>query len=182
MALGCCGKTFSCLFIFFNVVFSIIGVVTLGIGIFIKVHPSPAQFLSQLEVDQYDQYIDNSAWIFIVFGALVLLVSFCGCVGAYNKSKCLLGMYIAFSVVILLGALAVWISTIVFIVKVYSIRESTGSVTKILQTKYKEEAAEFTKPWNFLQSQLQCCGASNFTDYHVVFTGKDQVCIKTLSQ
>ncbi|XP_067654400.1 tetraspanin-1-like [Haliotis asinina] len=174
MSLGCCGKTFSCLFSFCNVVFSIIGVVTVGTGIFIKVHPSPAQFLTNLDVDGYDQYVDNSAWIIIVFGALVLLVSLCGCVGAYNKSKCLLGMYITFTLIVVFGALAVWISTIIIIVKFQTIRESTPSVTKILQSKYKGEATAFTKPWNFLQSQFQCCGVSNFTDYHVVFTGKDQ--------
>ncbi|XP_046326869.2 CD82 antigen-like [Haliotis rufescens] len=174
MELGCCGKTFSCLFIFFNFIFAVVGMATIGFGIFIKVHPSPTQFLTQIELHGYEQYLNNSAWIIIVFGALVLLVSFCGCVGASNKSECLLGMYITFSLIISFGVLAIFISTIVYFVRFEDLDHFTGSLTKTLQTKYKEKATEFTKPWDYVQSQFQCCGVSSYKDYDAVFTGNDK--------
>ncbi|XP_067655111.1 23 kDa integral membrane protein-like [Haliotis asinina] len=172
MALGCCGKTFSCLFIVFNVIFSIIGIATIGFGIFIKVHPSPAQLLTQMEVDRYEQYLANSAWIIIVFGALVLLVSFCGCVGAYNKSECLLGMYITFSLIILFGVLAIFISTIVFIWRFQDIDDKL--LTKLLQSSYKLNDTSFISRWEHFQSEHKCCGLSSPNDYDQVFTGKDK--------
>merc|ERR1711963_965312 len=48
----------------------------------------------------------TAAYILIGFGAFVFLVGFCGCCGAIRRSKCLLGFYIFFLIVVCAGELA----------------------------------------------------------------------------
>ncbi|XP_046552681.1 CD82 antigen-like [Haliotis rubra] len=169
MGYGCCGKTFSCLFIFFNVIFAIVGMATIGFGIFLKVHPPTAQLLNLVELDQRGHYLTNSAWIIIGFGAFVLLVCFFGCVGAAARNRCLLGLYITFSVIIVIGEVGAFVVTVLFVVESEDVKPFEEALRKTLQSKYSTDRTMITLPWDYAQVTFECCGVSNFTDYRPVF-------------
>ncbi|XP_046326885.2 CD82 antigen-like isoform X1 [Haliotis rufescens] len=169
MGYGCCGKTFSCLFTFFNVIFATVGMATIGFGIFLKVHPPTAQLLNLVELDQGGHYLTNSAWIIIGFGALVLLVCFCGCVGAAARNRWLLGMYIIFSVIIVIGEVGAFVVTILFVVQSKDVKPFETALTTTLQTKYEKDRTMITLPWDYAQVTFECCGVSNYTDYAPVY-------------
>ncbi|XP_046552682.1 CD82 antigen-like [Haliotis rubra] len=170
MAFGCCGKTFTCLFIFFNVIFAIVGLATVGFGIFLKVHPSTAKLLDLVELGQETSvYLANSAWIIIGFGALVLLVCFCGCVGAASKNKCMLGLYIIFSIIIVIGEIAAFVVTILFVVRSDDVDAFQGYIGKTLAKEYRPGRTKFTQPWDYVQATFECCAVSNYTDYAPVY-------------
>ncbi|XP_067655084.1 CD82 antigen-like [Haliotis asinina] len=174
MGYGCCGKTFSCLFIFFNVVFAIVGMTTIGFGIFLKVHPPTAQLLNLVELEQEGYYLTNSAWIIIGFGAFVLLVCFFGCVGAAARNRWLLGLYIIFSVIIVIGEVGAFVVTIMFVVQSEDVKQFEDALTKTLQNKYKKDRTMITVPWDYAQVTFGCCGVSNHTDYWPVFANNTE--------
>ncbi|XP_067654583.1 CD82 antigen-like [Haliotis asinina] len=170
MALGCCGKTFTCLFIFFNVIFSIVGLATVGFGIFLKVHPSTAKLLDLVELGENTSvYVANSAWIIIGFGALVLLVGFCGCVGAAARNKCMLGLYIIFAVIIVIGEIGAFVVTILFVVRVDDVNAFQSFIAKTLAKEYRPGRTKYTQPWDYVQATFECCAVSNYSDYAPVY-------------
>ncbi|XP_071100153.1 CD82 antigen-like [Haliotis cracherodii] len=169
MAFGCCGKTFSCLFIFFNVIFAIVGLATVGFGIFLKVHPSTAQLLNLVELGNSSVYLTNSAWIIIGFGALVLLVCFCGCVGAAAKNKCMLGLYIIFAVIIVIGEIGAFVVTILFVVRSDDVDAFQNTIAKTLADNYRPGRTKYTQPWDYVQATFECCAVSSYSNYAPVY-------------
>ncbi|XP_071099164.1 CD82 antigen-like [Haliotis cracherodii] len=175
MELGWCTKTFRCLFIFFNVIFAIVGIATIGLGIFFKVNPF-ITFITQIKLDGSSTFLANSVWIIIGIGALVVFVGFCGCVGAAARNKYLLGMYIAFSLTIPIVILVFIISAAKYFDLGKDRDHFSSTLKNRLQNKYSENATEFTKPWDYVQKQLHCCGVRDYRDYDAVFTGNDKGC------
>ncbi|XP_067655338.1 CD82 antigen-like [Haliotis asinina] len=172
MAFNCCEKTFSCLFIFFNVVFSVFGLATLALGIYLKVEPDASELIKLVEIDDGAHYLTNGAWVIIGFGAFVLLVCCCGCVGAATKSKCLLGLYICFSVIIVIGEIAALAITIIMVVRIDDVNTFQRNLTDKVQTEYKNlntsSDGKFTQSWDYLQKTFKCCGVANYTDFEMV--------------
>ncbi|XP_048242414.1 CD82 antigen-like [Haliotis rufescens] len=173
MELGWCTKTFRCLFIFFNVIFAIVGIATIGLGIFLKVNPF-ITYITQIKLDGSSTFLANSALIIIGIGALVVFVGFCGCVGAAARNKYLLGMYIALSLTIPIVILVFIISAAKYFDLGKDIDHFSSTLKNRLQNKNSENATEFTKPWDYVQKQLHCCGVFDYRDYDAVFTGNDK--------
>ncbi|XP_046326887.2 CD82 antigen-like [Haliotis rufescens] len=175
MGFNCCEKTFSCLFIFFNVIFSVLGLGTLALGIYLKADPSASELLNVVEIEDGAHYLENSGWIIIGFGSLVLLVCCCGCVGASTKSKCLLGLYIAFAVVIVIGELAALAITVMLVVRIDDVNSFQANLTLNVQNEYKKNTTnEFRNSWDYLQKTFKCCGVSDHKDYDTVYTGTEK--------
>ncbi|XP_046329742.2 CD82 antigen-like [Haliotis rufescens] len=173
MELGWCTKTFRCLFIFFNVIFAIVGIATIGLGIFLKVNPF-ITYITQIKLDGSSTFLANSVWIIIGIGALVVFVGFCGCVGAAARNKYLLGMYIALSLTIPIVILVFVILAEKYLDQGKDIDHFRSTLKNRLQNKYSENATEFTKPWDYVQKQYHCCGVRDYRDYDAVFTGNDK--------
>ncbi|XP_071099533.1 CD82 antigen-like [Haliotis cracherodii] len=167
MELGWCTKTFRCLFIFFNVIFAIVGIATIGLGIFFKVNPF-ITFITQIKLDGSSTFLANSVWIIIGIGALVVFV------GAAARNKYLLGMYIAFSLTIPIVILVFIISTAMYFGLEKNRDYFSSTLQNRLQNKYSENATEFTKHWDYVQKQLHCCDVRDYRDYDAVFTGNDK--------
>ncbi|XP_046552722.1 CD82 antigen-like [Haliotis rubra] len=176
MAFNCCEKTFSCLFIFFNVVFSVFGLATLALGIYLKVEPEASELIKVVEIEDGAHYLTNGAWVIIGFGSLVLLVCCCGCVGAATKSKCLLGLYICFSVIIVIGEIAALAITIIMVVRIDDVNTFQSNLTAKVQNEYKSmnESSQFRDSWDYLQKTFKCCGVAGYKDFDVVYTGADK--------
>ncbi|KAJ9598191.1 hypothetical protein L9F63_011129 [Diploptera punctata] len=142
----------------FNLVFVITGIALLSIGAVVQgLYYQYYHFLD-------DKYLSAPA-LLIAIGAIILIVCFLGCCGAIKENHC---MIISFSVVL----------AIIFIMELsggiagYVLRNDAADV---LRRKLNETAdhyvdkSDVTAMWDYLQTELQCCGVGNFTDWEHVF-------------
>lgn len=157
--LGCCGGLTKLLMFIFNIVFWITGAALLGVGIWVKVDKVIAQNLSKVIPGNYLEVI---AIVLIVLGSLIFVIGFCGCCGACKESVCLLAIYIALMVVIVLAEITVGVAAYVLR---GSIESSLGGALKgQVERDYKFDNG-IGLTWNFLQQNFECCGSDGPIDY-----------------
>lgn len=131
-----------------------------------------ASYFEVLNIDTHDKFFRYTAYLLIAFGVFVFLVGFCGCCGAIRGSKCLLGMYIFFLVLIFAGEIAAGVLAIIYKVKIEEKVEST--LEKSIKEKYGPSgSATITEAWDFVQIQLECCGGKGPNDYNGSTFAKD---------
>ncbi|XP_074659738.1 CD82 antigen-like [Tubulanus polymorphus] len=160
MAVGCGAKCAKILLIVFNFVFWLSGAAILGVGIWLRVDPGILQYLNIIQTE--DQYLSLASYILIGLGCFVFIVGFFGCCGAIKESRCMLGMYIFFLVIVMGGEIAAGALVIIYKAK----------VTKGLKTEMEKQVKEKIFPgnallnaWNYAQIEFKCCGAVGITDY-----------------
>ncbi|XP_005093634.1 CD82 antigen [Aplysia californica] len=159
--MGFCTGFARLLLITFNIIFWLSGVVILGVGIWILVDPDLQDYLDVIkDASGGEDFLKIAAYILIGFGAFVFLVGFCGCCGAIRRSKCLLGLYIFFLVVVCAGELAVGIY-----VAVYSGEAEDKMETGLKESIQDNYGKSLTGPWDLVQKELKCCGGLNYSDY-----------------
>jgi len=154
--------------IFFNIIFWLSGCAILGIGIWLTVDSC---ILYQV-LDETDPVLQYAAYILIAMGCFVFIVGFLGCCGAIKESKCMLGMYIVFLLIIMAGELAAGILTLVY--KDEVLKTATDTLVTKLQKDdiYTKEDGEdkikftaFGLSMSLTQVELKCCGINGSTDY-----------------
>jgi len=163
MAFGCGAKCAKVLLIVFNFVFWLSGAAILGIGIWMKVDPNITKYLDIVVPATDDPYIEYASYLLIGVGCLIFIVGFFGCCGAIKESKCMLGMYMFFMVLVLGGEVAA--GALVAIYKGKITKELKGAMVKQNQMKYSVNDTVLTKAWDYMQIELQCCGTNNLQDY-----------------
>ncbi|XP_076451071.1 CD9 antigen-like [Babylonia areolata] len=156
--MGCGTSCARLLLISFNFIFWLSGVAILGVGIWILVDPNLQDYLDVIHVSD-EEYFKKAAYILLAFGAFVFLVGFCGCCGAIRNSKCLLGFYIFFLVIVFAGELAAGILAAVY--KDEIIKEFDEGLAKTIKNDYETSAG----PWDAVQKELECCGGLGPSDY-----------------
>lgn len=155
---GCGASCARILLIAFNFIFWLSGVAILGVGIWILADPNLQDYIEVIH-SKDEQYFRNAAYILIAFGAFIFLVGFCGCCGAIRNSKCLLGFYIFFLVLVFAGELAAGILAAVY--KDEIINKFDDELTKSIREDYKNNPSS----WDAVQTELKCCGGISPNDY-----------------
>jgi CD9 antigen len=170
---GCCKFT-KYLFIFFNVLFFLIGAAALGIGIWAQVSETFTDQVRKLLVDflQLDQVsvekvfdadmIQNAAILIIIAGAIVMVIGFLGCCGGIRENQCLLVSFFL-SLFIILGIL---VAGIVLVLQ----------FPQVLDQRFEPVLKDMVEDWNkdpavnktidFIQTELKCCGITGSSDYN----------------
>jgi len=111
--------------------------------------------------------ISSASYILIAISALILIIAFFGCCGAYMENKCMLGTY--FTIILVL-----FIAMVVGAVLILN-----GNLEKPIKEGLKEELKKYNDNdntdttqekvskifWNFAQEKLKCCGVNNVTDW-----------------
>jgi len=161
-----------------NFLIFILGLAVFGLGIWVVVdEPSFLDLFSKAQ-DQLDSTEDfnveiytSAAYILLVVSALVVLISFFGCCGAWKENKCMLGTY--FTLI-----LALFIVMVVGAVLGYSgdLEKAVKDPLKSALSKYSDVATEESDPalygykmaWNTVQEELKCCGVDDVTDWAVI--------------
>lgn len=179
-----CSTTFSKIILFlFNIVFFLLGIASLGVGIWVAVNKNELfRFINLIDSqvkdganrNQIDSVADQNGlvniagFVLIGVGAFTLLVGFCGCCGAFKESKCLLGMYAFLVGLVLFVEVAAAILAAVFQGRV---RDATVSSVLALQDKYfvalpdviakrvSGANSTVTTLLNYVQIAFDCCGA-----------------------
>ncbi|KAH9519145.1 cd82 antigen [Bulinus truncatus] len=149
------------LLIIFNLIFWLSGAAILAVGIWILVDPQLREYMKVIkDGTQDEEFLKTSAYILIGFGSFVFLVGFCGCCGAIRASKCLLGFYIFFLVVVFAGELAAGIYVAVFK------NDIEGKLEKGLVDSIKKSYdGDLGPAWDTIQKELTCCGGESYKDY-----------------
>ncbi|GFN87725.1 hypothetical protein PoB_001423100 [Plakobranchus ocellatus] len=162
--MGCCSHCPRLLLIIFNFIFWLSGAAILAVGIWILVDPEIEEYQEVItDATDDDQFLEIAAYILIAFGALVFLVGFCGCCGAIRSSKCLIGLYITFLILVFAGELAAGIY-----VAIYSNDASDKldeGLTNSIKKNYKEDS-KIASAWDAVQEELECCGGHGYMDYN----------------
>lgn len=152
----------------FNVVFWLIGGAMLGLGIWMAVDPDALNDLGAVE----SAGMDNEMWAiavytFIAIGALVFLLGFLGCWGACISESSSIALWI-YS--ILVGLIILAEIAVVILVAIYwgSVNDSVAqAMYNDVRTKYIDDNPEdaLYTSWNVMQTEWECCGSYNYTDY-----------------
>lgn len=176
--MGCINKTTKYFLFATNFLIFVLGLVVLGCGIWVLVDkPSFLNIIDQA-IEACDEGCDgfdaadislytSAGYIMVVISALVVLISFFGCCGAWKESKCMLGTY--FTII-----LALFIVMLVGAILGYS-----GDFEKIIKKPLKDALNEYDDQpgdnpaktslksiWNEVQTELKCCGVDGVGDWN----------------
>ncbi|XP_043229361.1 tetraspanin-18-like [Amphibalanus amphitrite] len=161
-----CSNCLKYTFGFVNLVILICGGVLLGVGITALVGDS-AQLNELLDTNLYT----GVAIVITVAGGLIVLISFLGCCGAFQESKCLLGTFFCLVLILFIvvgaGAIAG------FVMGSDSILEQIKTGLQKSMNDYNEKDS-VQQSWNFLQENFECCGVDGPSDWALVL-GPDNV-------
>jgi len=151
--MGCATSTAKYLFFAFNFIFFVLGIATLGVGIY-----------SRVENDSWSDLIDSSslfsaANLLIAGGVIVAIIGFLGCCGAIKEVRILLIIY---SVVVIL----IFILEIAGGAYAYTKRDEVEEklkegLTEAVTSEYgkNDTASEgMTKAIDWFQENVKCCG------------------------
>ncbi|NXI32859.1 TSN1 protein, partial [Sterrhoptilus dennistouni] len=148
--------------ILFNLVIFLSGGTLLGVGIWVKVDGESFVDIFGALSSSILQVV-NVGYLFIVIGAILLVVGFLGCYGAQKESKCLLMMFFSVVLIIFIAEVAAAVLALVFTGLAETLL--TGLVTPLLKEKYGPDP-DFTKIWNITMTEVHCCGLNNYTDFN----------------
>ncbi|RWS25080.1 tetraspanin-9-like protein [Leptotrombidium deliense] len=95
---------------------------------------------------------------------MTILIAFCGCCGAWFQSKCLLGTFLGFMVIVLLLQIIAGILGFVFR---QSIRDTLKEeLIDGIKSHYNNESNGLVTAWDQVQGSLHCCGVNSYKDWY----------------
>ncbi|XP_057317324.1 CD151 antigen-like [Hydractinia symbiolongicarpus] len=157
-----CGMTCLKYLLFaFNFVFWICGIAVMAVGIY-----------SRIQVGKWDDIIDDStvpsaANLMIAAGALVMLIGFLGCCGAWKQNKCLLISYAICLILIFVLEIAAGIYA--YVKRDDIQKELETGLTKGINTTYSSQDTKADKALreaiDWFQENVECCGAESPKDW-----------------
>lgn len=119
---------------------------------------------SDLELNIYS----TAVYVFLALSAFLVIISFFGCCGAWKESKCMVGTYFTFILILFMvligGAVLAYRG---------NLKDNIEKPLYKSISMYKDdpdpntEAKELAlkQAWNTVQAELLCCGVSNATDW-----------------
>jgi len=176
---NCCDSMLNKLVAIFNFFLFLVGAILIGVGTYIHVQMS--DYLNYFD----DSYI-NASVLFIILGAIVLILGFFGCCGACTENSCMMFTFATLLALVVIAEVGAAISVYVF----------RGEVDTIVTAKMNEGLTNYeqgdkykgvTDTWNAVQSDFKCCGVSNYSNWQDTKFGKEDngvpmTCCKTASE
>jgi len=140
----------------FNFLFWIMGVLLVGIGVYAVFDKWRSGEGFRLE-NIYD-VIFNLAFILVIIGFIVAVVSFAGCIGALRENLCLLKFYSFCLLLFFLVEMALAALGFIFPHKVTGFLE--GTLSDELIRNYRDDL-DFQNLIDLVQKDFECCGISS---------------------
>jgi CD63 antigen len=140
----------------FNLIFFLV-----GLGLIISGAVVQTKFSAYL--DFFGGSVNAAAIVLIVIGAIIFIIGFFGCCGAYKENYCMTMTFAVLLALIFILLIGAGIGTYI----------KRDSVHDLLQEKMEQSMDNFgkednkgvTKSWNMLQHEFKCCGVTNYTDW-----------------
>jgi len=153
---GCCESLVKYFMVLCNILFALAGCFLIGVGAY-----------TQIEAKDYlnflgNNYVNTPIFIIIV-GAVIFLVSFFGCCGAWKENKCLTYVYALVLALIILAQIGGAIAA--FVLKGDVETAISNNMNKGMQNYGKDSFEGVTHTWDIVQHEYQCCGVSNSSDW-----------------
>jgi len=179
MAEGCIASFVKYTLFLTNFIVFVLGVVTLGFGVwilvdkpsFLDLFTNAEDILSEHDINGFDLGVYAGApIILIVIAVIVSLIAFFGCFGALKESKCLLITYFVILLAIFIGAIvgAVLIFQGDFESQIKSPLKDSIKYYKDSPADDDTQGIAFKNVWNTVQEELRCCGVDNATDWRAI--------------
>ncbi|KAF5405507.1 Tetraspanin-1 [Paragonimus heterotremus] len=175
-----------CLF-FLNFLFVLIGLLTVALGIWVVVDDQSffetVAFFSKTQSTALQLYGDTElvrvcAWVLIAIGALVFILSFCGCWGVVSESRCLLIVYATLMsfivlvevvcVILLFALMSVWQPQLVSALSNTFSKTYVGTMGAFEVSGYEP----FSLAMDAFMVQFECCGINGSTDFETAKTAE----------
>lgn len=143
----------------FNLLFFVLGAVILGFGVWILADGS--SFINVLQTSYSSLQV--GAYVFIGVGTVTMVMGFLGCIGAINEVRCLLGLYFAFLLLILIAQV---VAGTLFYFNVGKLKEEMGTVVSDIIRNYNASSRDsLQEAWDYVQAQVRCCGWVSFYNW-----------------
>jgi len=152
----CCASMVKYFMFFINFIFAIAGIVLIGIGAYIQIKAT--EYLDFLS----DNYLNTPIFI-IIIGCVIFVIAFFGCCGAWNESACMVYTYSALLTVILIAELGAAIAAFALKGDLKSVIED--KMVEGMDNYGKEGYEGVTNAWDVVQTDLHCCGSTDYTDW-----------------
>ncbi|XP_056414213.1 leukocyte surface antigen CD53-like [Hyla sarda] len=139
----------------FNLLFWTAGCAIIAIGIYFVVH----KVYGSLFPDSPSVTIGN---VFILFGCIIMVFGFLGCMGAIKENKCLLLSFFILLLLILL--IEVVLAIVLFVYE----KEIDPYVTEQLRKSFEnqKQRRENASVWYNIQETFKCCGINGSSDWN----------------
>ncbi|TRY99853.1 hypothetical protein DNTS_021947 [Danionella cerebrum] len=103
-----------------------------------------------------------TSYVLIGVGSFSMLLGFLGCLGAIYEIRCLLGLYFACLLLILLAQVAVAI--LIYFQRDLLRKEAETIVSQVI-ANYPGQNKTAEQAWDYLQRSMQCCGWNGLSDW-----------------
>ncbi|KAH8377898.1 hypothetical protein KR093_007756 [Drosophila rubida] len=148
----------------FNLIFLITGIILIAVGAAVG-----------SVYNGYDLFLPGKFFsiptFLIVIGAFIIVITFFGCWGALKENYCLILSFSVMLFIIFILELAAGISGYVLRNDAYSLIET--SLSHSMSDYNSSTQNPTTSLWDEVQRDFQCCGVTNYTDWHSVFNNSD---------
>ncbi|XP_048585636.1 CD63 antigen [Nematostella vectensis] len=148
-------KIIKYLVLFFNLLFFIFGIILVAIGGWAEAKYGSYLALSNIE------YASGSR-LLIAVGVIIAVVAFCGCCGAYKENKCLLMIFFALLLIILI--LEITSAALAYQHKDKVMATLQKDINSTIATKYGSDKGT-TDLIDLLQQKEKCCGGISYRDW-----------------
>ena len=153
-------------FILLQLLFIVFGAVLVGVGAWVGLKVDPTNYSAVVSATEFKA----APYVIVASGCIVIAIAVVGMFGACCSTvlnKILLGLYIIATLIILGLQLAGGIAGFVFRDKVQTIiRNRISNITSTYNaSSTAPDARAIRIAWDVIQSQFECCGINNSTDW-----------------
>uniref|UniRef100_A0A7E4W333 Tetraspanin n=2 Tax=Panagrellus redivivus TaxID=6233 RepID=A0A7E4W333_PANRE len=142
-----------------NLFFWLMGLGTLGIGLWLRFDPAIAE-LMHLQGDEHN--LNLICYLLIATGVIMSVIGFLGCFGAWRMSQCMLVMFFIILIVVFCLEMA---AAIFAYTHQDSIRQYIDdSMYDVIHYHYGHNN-EYAKVFDQIQTQFECCGVKSYRDW-----------------
>ncbi|KAL4224917.1 Tetraspanin-8 [Mactra antiquata] len=175
MALGSCYTCIRYLMFAFNFLFWLLGCAIMGVGIWIRVDTNFGKYVNS---SNHFDLLYTGAYIFIVVGALIMVVGFLGCCGAIKENQCMLGVFFALLFIIFAILLGAGIWAVVAKDEVKKVVDD--ALNEGLSTYFTDDPdREFM---DMVQDDFKCCGLRSGADFDPDKVNRVEACTRYTEQ
>jgi CD63 antigen len=153
---NCCESLVKYFMVFCNILFTLAGCVLIGFGAWCQI--AAKDYLNFLG----ENYVNTPIFI-IIIGAVIFVVAFFGCCGAWKESRCLIYTYAILLMLILVAQIGAGIAA--YMLKGDLSVEVTKNMKGGMMNYAKSDFDGVTHTWDIVQSQLHCCGVEAPSDW-----------------